>query len=56
MTKPVISSNHGGSKDIIENEKTGWLVEPGKLLSSCKSNCKSFRNARKEKRSGSEKR
>ena len=27
MTKPVISSNHGGSKDIIENEKTGWLVE-----------------------------
>ena len=29
MTKPVISSNHGGSKDIIENEKTGWLVEPG---------------------------
>ena len=29
MCKPVISSNHGGSKDIIENEKTGWLVEPG---------------------------
>ena len=29
MSKPVISSNHGGSKDIIENEKTGWLVEPG---------------------------
>ena len=28
MRKPVISSNHGGSKDIIENEKTGWLVEP----------------------------
>jgi len=28
MSKPVISSNHGGSKDIIENEKTGWLVEP----------------------------
>ncbi len=29
MCKPVISSNHGGSKDIIENEKTGWLIEPG---------------------------
>jgi glycosyltransferase involved in cell wall biosynthesis len=28
MSKPVISSNHGGSKDILENEKTGWLVEP----------------------------
>ena len=33
MTKPVISSNHGGSKDIIENEKTGWLVEPGNYTS-----------------------
>ena len=29
MCKPVISSNHGGSKDIIEDKKTGWLVEPG---------------------------
>ncbi len=28
MTKPVISSNHGGSREIIENEITGWLVEP----------------------------
>jgi glycosyltransferase involved in cell wall biosynthesis len=29
MTKPVIASKHGGSKEIIENNKTGWLVEPG---------------------------
>ena len=28
MTKPVISSNHGGSREIIENGMTGWLVEP----------------------------
>ena len=28
MTKPIISSNHGGSREIIENEITGWLVEP----------------------------
>ena len=28
MTKPIISSNHGGSREIIENEMTGWLVEP----------------------------
>jgi len=29
MTKPIISSNHGGSREIIENNTTGWLVEPG---------------------------
>ena len=28
MTKPIISSNHGGSREIIENNITGWLVEP----------------------------
>ncbi len=27
MTKPIISSNHGGSREIIENNMTGWLVE-----------------------------
>ena len=26
--KPIISSNHGGSREIIENGITGWLVEP----------------------------
>ena len=29
MSKPVIASKHGGSKEIIENTRTGWLVEPG---------------------------
>ena len=28
MTKPIISTNHGGSREIIENNITGWLVEP----------------------------
>ncbi len=28
MTKPIISTNHGGSREIIENDVTGWLVEP----------------------------
>ena len=28
MEKPIIASNHGGSKNIILNEKTGYLVEP----------------------------
>ena len=28
MSKPVISTNHGGSREIIENNVTGWLVEP----------------------------
>ncbi len=28
MMKPIISSNHGGSREIIENNTTGWLVEP----------------------------
>lgn len=28
MTKPIISTNHGGSREIIENNMTGWLVEP----------------------------
>ncbi len=28
MTKPIISSNHGGSREIIENGMTGWLIEP----------------------------
>ena len=28
MTNPIISSNHGGSREIIENSITGWLVEP----------------------------
>ncbi|MEE2694853.1 MAG: glycosyltransferase family 4 protein [Pseudomonadota bacterium] len=28
MMKPIISSNHGGSREIIENNITGWLVEP----------------------------
>ena len=28
MAKPVISTNHGGSREIIENNVTGWLVEP----------------------------
>ncbi len=34
MGKPIISSNHGGSREIIENNITGWLVEPNnsKLL------------------------
>ena len=27
MSKPVISTNHG-SREIIENNVTGWLVEP----------------------------
>ena len=27
MTKPIISTNHGGSREIIENNMTGWLVE-----------------------------
>ncbi len=30
MSKPVISTNHGGSREIIENNVTGWLVEPKK--------------------------
>ena len=29
MTKPVIASNHGGSREIIENNLSGWLVKPG---------------------------
>ena len=32
MTKPIIASNHGGSREIIENEITGWLVEPANPL------------------------
>ena len=28
MTKPVIASNHGGSREIIENNVSGWLVPP----------------------------
>ena len=28
MCKPIISSNHGGSREIVENNVTGWLVEP----------------------------
>ena len=32
MTKPIISSNHGGSREIIENSMTGWLVEPSNPL------------------------
>ena len=28
MTKPIISTNHGGSREIIENGITGWLVDP----------------------------
>ena len=28
MTKPVIATNHGGSREIIENNSSGWLVEP----------------------------
>ena len=29
MTKPVIATNHGGSREIIENNLSGWLVNPG---------------------------
>ena len=29
MTKPVIATNHGGSREIIENNLSGWLVKPG---------------------------
>ncbi len=29
MCKPIIASNHGGSIFIIDNNVTGWLVEPG---------------------------
>ena len=32
MTKPIISTNHGGSREIIENDVTGWLVEPKNSL------------------------
>ena len=28
MTKPVIATNHGGSREIIENKVTGWLTKP----------------------------
>ena len=31
MAKLVISTNHGGSREIIENNVTGWLVEPRNL-------------------------
>ncbi len=27
MSKPVIASNLGGSRDIIEHKKTGWLIK-----------------------------
>jgi len=30
MTKPIISTNHGGSREIIEDKITGWLVEKRK--------------------------
>ncbi|MBD22258.1 MAG: hypothetical protein CL572_01160 [Alphaproteobacteria bacterium] len=28
MSKPIIATNHGGSREIIENNVTGWLIEP----------------------------
>ena len=28
MSKPIIATNIGGSKDIIINKKTGWLIHP----------------------------
>ena len=28
MTKPVIATNHGGSREIIENKVTGLLTKP----------------------------
>lgn len=30
--KPVIGSNHGGLKEIIDNEKTGFLIEPNNQI------------------------
>jgi glycosyltransferase involved in cell wall biosynthesis len=27
MTKPIIATNLGGSKDIILNNQTGWLIK-----------------------------
>lgn len=29
MGRPVIASNHGGAKEIVLEDKTGWLVPPG---------------------------
>ena len=29
MCKPIIASNHGGSKYTIQDNTTGWLVKPG---------------------------
>lgn len=30
MGKPVIASNHGGPRETVVAEVTGWLIEPGK--------------------------
>jgi glycosyltransferase involved in cell wall biosynthesis len=29
MGKPVIASNHGGAREVVEPGVTGWLAEPG---------------------------
>ena len=31
-SKPVIASNHGGLKEIIEHQQTGFLVKPSNIL------------------------
>lgn len=36
MGKPIIATRHGGACDIIEDEKTGWLVAPGDKLALAK--------------------
>ena len=49
LSKPIIASNHGGSKNIIEDKKTGWLIEPNNPLALANTIANIMNKSQKEK-------
>ena len=52
--KPVIASNRGGPKEIVEDGKTGFLVPPGKIESLAEKILKLLRDKKLRRKMGKE--
>ena len=49
MSKPIIATNLGGSKDIIKHNQTGWLIQKSDPLLLADTIIKVIKKSQKEK-------